>query len=130
MINAEVRKLLKRRQKALDALPELSEVLRGSLVRRFVRCGKRGCRCQKGRGHGPFVYLTVALGVGRSQQVTIAREDREIAERFVANYARLKSLLDEISTINRELLRARALPREPPVAAARTSRRHRSSTSA
>ena len=120
--------LLKRRQKAIDALPDLSKLLRGSLVRRFVRCGKPGCRCKKGRGHGPFVYLTVTLGVGRTKQITIAPKDYETAEQFVENYARLKELIEEVSGVNRELLRARALPRSPPRKAASPKRRRGSAT--
>ena len=28
-------------------------VLRGSLIERYKRCGKPGCKCAKGKGHGP-----------------------------------------------------------------------------
>jgi len=24
--------------------------------REFVKCGKRGCQCASGRGHGPYIY--------------------------------------------------------------------------
>ena len=130
MTKAEIRNLVKRRERALAELPELAEVLRGSLLRRFVRCGKPGCRCQKGRGHGPFVYLTVTLGVGRSQQITVAPEDHEVAQRFVENYTRLKALIEEVSDINRELLRARSLPKSPPPTPRRRSTRRRGSTPA
>jgi hypothetical protein len=128
MLDRRSSKLIERRQRALADLPELSEVLRGSLVRRFVRCGKSGCRCHKGQGHGPFVYLTVTLGVGRSQQITIAPEDYELARRYVDNYSRLKDALEKVSSINRELLRARSLPRSPPPTAAPPAKRRRSST--
>lgn len=89
--------------------PNLAEVLRGSLRRRFVRCGKTGCHCRKGRGHGPFLYLSVSLGVGRTAQITIPGDLELPARRYVANFARASQILEVISTINRELFRQRAL---------------------
>ena len=74
------------------------------------------------------MYLTVTLGVGRSQQITIAPEDHETAQRFVENYSRLKDLIEEVSSINRELLRARALPKSPPPTPAGHSKRRRNSS--
>ncbi|MEE8583929.1 MAG: DUF6788 family protein, partial [Acidobacteriota bacterium] len=31
------------------------------------RCGNPNCRCQKGRRHGPYFYLSVTLGVGKTK---------------------------------------------------------------
>ena len=54
-------KALRQRQKALlKRLPPLQAILRGSLVERYKRCGKPGCKCAKGPGHGPKYYLTVS----------------------------------------------------------------------
>ena len=101
--------LLDRRSRAVAAAPELAETLRGTLGRRYVRCGKAGCWCRTERGHGPVLYLTVSLGVGRTHQVTIAREAYAIAQRYVQNYARLRRSLEAISTVNRTLLQLRLL---------------------
>jgi len=42
-----------------SALPKISPMqgLPGSLHHQYVRCGKAGCRCAKGKLHGPYVYL-------------------------------------------------------------------------
>ncbi len=108
---AQARKLLGRRQRTVATAPRLTEVLRGTLLERYVRCGKAGCHCQEGLGHGPILYLSVTLGVGRSQQITIAPEDQTMARRLVHNYKRIWEILEEVSTINRELLQRRLLPR-------------------
>lgn len=105
------RRLLERRERSLRRLPKLTEVLRGTLAERHVRCGKPTCHCQTGPGHGPISYLNVSLGVGRNQQITIAVEDRPIAARLVRNYRRTQQVLEDISTINRELLQRRLLPK-------------------
>ena len=108
---AQARKLLGRRQRTVDAAPPLTEVLRGTLLERYVRCGKAGCHCQAGPGHGPILYLSVTLGVGRTHQITIAPEDQKMARLLVRNYKRIWEVLEEVSTINRELLQQRLLPR-------------------
>src|SRR3990172_3249597 len=107
-------RLVARRARAGGTAPHLAEILRGTLGRRYVRCGKAGFRCQRGRGHGPVLYLSVSLGVGRTHQVTIAREAFAGAQRYVQNYARLRRVLEAISTVNRTLLQQRRLPAPPP----------------
>lgn len=102
-------KLLEQRRLAAADAPDLTEVLRGTLRRRYVRCGKPGCRCRKGRGHGPVLYLSVTVAVGQTRQITVAAEDYDMARRYVENYERAWRLLEKISTINRELLQKRLL---------------------
>ena len=38
-----------------NPLPKIG--LPGSLQHELVRCGRPGCRCARGRLHGPYVYL-------------------------------------------------------------------------
>lgn len=101
--------LLERRTRAVATAPELAEILRGTLGRRYICCGKAGCWCRTERGHGPVRYLSVSLGVGRTHQVTVPREAYAIAQRYVQNYARLRRSLETISTVNRTLLQLRLL---------------------
>jgi hypothetical protein len=87
-------------------------VLRATLRRRYVRCGKPGCHCQEGRGHGPFIYLSTSFGVGQTRQITVAAEAHETARLYVQNYHRLWRLLERISAINWQLLQERLLPEQ------------------
>ena len=112
--NAHTRRLLERRRRAAEQFPPLEQLLRGTLGQRYVRCGKPSCHCRKGRGHGPVRYLTVSLGVGRTQQVMVSKEDFKNARQHVRNYQRLWQLLEWISAINRELLQRRVLPPAGP----------------
>src|SRR5947209_16230311 len=52
--------LRKRRNALLRQLPPLQSILRGSLIERYKRCGKPGCKCADGPGHGPKYYLSVS----------------------------------------------------------------------
>lgn len=97
--------LRSRRQGLAKLLPPAEEILRGSLVERYVTCGRPHCKCARGERHGPIWYLTVTLGPGRTTGGIIAAEKLEQVRRWIENYRTFKEKLEKISQINRELLR-------------------------
>src|SRR5246500_4560257 len=99
--------LRKRRRVLLRQLPPLDAILRGSLIKRYKRCGKPECKCAEGPGHGPKYYLSVSRPGSRPQMDYVPQEGHAQAAEFVANYHRAREILEEISEINRELLRRR-----------------------
>ena len=94
-----------RRQGLVKLLPPAGEVLRGSLVERYVTCGNPSCKCARGERHGPMWYLTVTLGPGQTTGGIIPAEQVEQVRRWIGNFQRLRDDLEGISEINRELLR-------------------------
>ena len=99
-----MKRLLERRSRLLKRLPPFEEVLRGSVVRRLLRCGKPGCRCAAGEGH-PAVYLSVTHAGGRTEQISLPAALIRRAEQGVANYHAWWEAIEKVSAINRELLR-------------------------
>jgi len=99
--------LRKRRQALLRQLPPLRAVLRGSLIERYKRCGKPGCKCADGPGHGPKYYLSVSFPGLRPQMDYVPQASYAQASEFLANYHRARQILEEICEINRQLLRRR-----------------------
>jgi len=97
--------LRRRRATLARTLPDLQQILRGSLVERFVTCGKPTCKCARGERHGPLYYLTVSRPGGRTQGLYIAADRLPEVRAWLANYQRLKGQLEAISELNRELLR-------------------------
>lgn len=97
--------LQQRRQGLAKLLPSAGEILRGSLVERYVSCGNPDCRCARGQRHGPVWYLTVTLGAGRTAGWVVPEEQVEQVRRWIENYRRVKGDLEKISDINHELLR-------------------------
>ncbi len=97
--------LRQRRQGLAKQLPSVTDILRGSLVERYVTCGNPACKCAKGERHGPIWYLTVTLGPGRTTGGIIAADQLEEVRGWIENYHKLKDHLEKISEINRELLR-------------------------
>ena len=100
--------LLQQRQALVRQLRRLEPfILRGSLIERFKRCGKPGCKCAQGPGHGPKYYLSVSYPGLRPQMDYVPQESHAQIAEFVANYHRAREILEAISEINRELLRRR-----------------------
>ena len=97
--------LRQRRQGLAQQLPPATEILRGSLVERYVTCGNPSCKCAKGERHGLIWYLTVTLGPGRTTGGIIPNDNIDQVRAWIENYHNLKDQLEKISEINRELLR-------------------------
>jgi hypothetical protein len=99
---------LRRRRTALvRQLPPLRAILRGSLIERYKPCGKPGCHCATGPGHGPKYYLSVSFPGARPQMEYVPQEYHAQTTEYVANYQRAREILEQICEINRELLRRR-----------------------
>ena len=99
--------LRKRRKLLLRQLPPLQALLRGSLIERYKPCGKPGCKCADGPGHGPKYYLSVSFPRLRPQMDYVPQASYPQATQFLANYHRAREILESICEINRELLRRR-----------------------
>ena len=96
---------LRQRKVGLAKLPPVGEILRGSLMERYVTCGNPACKCARGERHGPSWYLSVTLGPGRTMGSIVPDEKVEEVRGWIENYHQLKDQLEKISDINRELLR-------------------------
>jgi hypothetical protein len=106
-----VAQLRRKRQTLVQALPPLLRAsLRGSLIERYLRCGKPGCHCARGRGHGPKYYLSVSYSGRRPEMQYVSQEQKAEVEQLLQNYHEAGAILEKIFAINRELLRRQ----EPP----------------
>jgi hypothetical protein len=97
--------LRQRREGLTRLLPPLSEVLRGSLMERYLTCGNPACKCARGERHGPVWYLSVTLDQSHRIGRTVSADQVEQVRRWIENYHQVKERLEKISDINRELLR-------------------------
>ena len=97
-------KLLARRRRAVENLPPIEEILRGSIIKRLVRCGRPSCRCANGVLHTATV-LTVTFRGGRTEQISLPAAVLPTVRGWVRNYQRWWEIIEKISVINRALLR-------------------------
>ncbi|UOF89849.1 hypothetical protein LSG31_08865 [Fodinisporobacter ferrooxydans] len=97
--------LLTRSQQIVESLFDPSQILRGSLITRNIKCGKSACRCSTGEGHPSFYLSTIHQGRTRLDYVPASWEPW-VRERL-DNYHILQELIVELTEINLELLRRR-----------------------
>lgn len=70
----EIHRMAKKpsRQELLEKILACSDMLQGSIVKINSRCGKKGCRCERGEFHGISHYLSYKAQ-GRTQMVYIPK---------------------------------------------------------
>jgi hypothetical protein len=103
---ASIARLRHKRQTLIRRLPPLARrVVRGSLIERYLPCGKPGCHCASGRGHGPKYYLSVSYPNGRPQLQYLSQPQHAQVQALIKNFQHVRDLLEQICDINRELLR-------------------------
>jgi len=102
------RALLARRRALAARLGNVEELLAGSLVEQTRRCGKAGCRCADGDGHGPYSYFAPRIA-GRGRWRYVPSGLVEVVRRYLQRGEVAEQVLAEISAINAELLARREL---------------------
>lgn len=120
------RQLEQSRSRRIKRAPDLTQVLRGSLFERRTRCGGPTCHCATGQGH-PVTCVGVALPGGKNVQVTVPLELVPVVRQWTENYKKLWQMIEDVSSINRELLRGRLLDPTPPPGVATGKRAKHSS---
>lgn len=73
----------------------------GSLVRRFMPCGKPGCRCLASPPelHGPYFQWTRKVG-GKTVTVRLTKPEAKLLETWVSNGRRLDRLLAQMQRVS------------------------------
>ena len=90
------------------ALLSLGPVHPGSISEQYNVCGQPGCRCKalkKPQEHGPYYQLSFTWR-GKSSTRFLRPEQVEPMRRKVANYKRLRELMNEWVSLGVELERA------------------------
>jgi hypothetical protein len=82
------------------AVADIGLIRRGSVVRRFMPCGKSGCRCQATPPvlHGPYYQWTRKIR-GTTQTVRVSQSDAKLIKRWIDNRRRLEQLVADMDRI-------------------------------
>ncbi len=83
------------------------KILRGSVIESYKKCGKPGCKCATGTGHGPKHSMTVNFPKRKPENDYIPLEYVAQVKEYVSNYYRFKEIIEQICMINREILKRR-----------------------
>jgi len=80
-------------------------VIRGTLLVRKRKCGKANCRCARGEGH-ESLFLVISED-GRTRQFFVPKDWESRVRQWVADYHRVRNLLEDVSRIFWDKLRHR-----------------------
>ena len=100
----------RRRDARVKQLARAGPLLAGSLVRIAKHCGRAGCRCQRGEKRVGW-YLT-RYHAGKTRTTHVPVDLVEEVRAWVKEHRRVRRLAQEISELNRALIRMRVTEKE------------------
>ena len=96
-----MRALVREKKALLREIQNCSGMLQGSLVALYRKCGKKGCRCERGEKHGPAYCLSYKEG-GVTQMVYIPASRLEEVKKGMEAFSRYWELGVKLSRLNLE----------------------------
>lgn len=99
------KKLVRQRKLIANSLP-LEEMVRGTLIKRYLECIRPLCKCHKSKKfrHGPYYYLSIRKK-DKSTHVYIPFNKLNKVKVLAENYNKVWKGLEEISAINIGLIK-------------------------
>jgi hypothetical protein len=104
LASMNVRQLRARRRRLARSMPDVEQLISGSVVEQGRRCGKEGCRCATGELHGPYTYVVLPRVESRTRTLYVPAAAANAVRQAAAMSAGVRDALEEISAINIELL--------------------------
>ena len=102
-IGGRVRRRVAGQRALVSALLRLRTQLQGSLIVRYMECGKPGCACHTGRKHGPYFVLSNRSG-GRGSFAYLDPAEAARARTLVRRYREFRRGLTRLQKVNVELV--------------------------
>lgn len=96
--------VLRARRTRLENVALRSQAMvRGSLLELMRKCGKAGCRCQRGELHGPNFYLSIPKPGKRSRMVPVPPEKMKVVKSLSKHYHEFQHAVTEMRRVNEEI---------------------------
>ena len=82
----------------------------GSLVSRYLTCGKANCACHKDPAfrHGPYLYWSTKVG-GKTVSKSVSGSDAKIVQQWIANRIELESIIEQMKEVSQDAFEAASL---------------------
>jgi len=108
MENLSTNELKEKRQQLIDKINAIEgKFLRGSVIVSYKKCGKPGCKCEHGKGHGPKYSMTINFPKRRPEHDYIPLKQITMVKEYVDNYHKFKDIVEQICAINRVIIKRR-----------------------
>lgn len=76
-----VGRLVGERERVETRLLQSKALLGSAFFEQYRKCGKAGCRCERGERHGPYPYIAVGKGAKRKLTYVAAKDYAKTKER-------------------------------------------------
>ena len=93
----------KRREALIEELRTIGNLMRGTLIKARVKCGRKGCVCDSGEKHEKL-HLSLNL-YGRTRGCYVGEGRRDEVAKLIAEYERAWQIIEQLTEVNLELLR-------------------------
>lgn len=84
----------------------LTEIIRGTMLKRYLECIRPNCRCHKSvkYRHGPYYFLAIRRK-DRTRHVYVPQGMIKTVKKWVTGYNKVWQGIEEITDINAKLIR-------------------------
>ena len=100
-----MKRLIQRRKRLLGQLAQCGNMVRGSINWVCGRCNRANCRCEK-KSVAKAYRLTYKDPRQNSKIVYVAQDRLPEMRRLLANYARLRKIIELLIAVNIEIFKA------------------------
>jgi type III secretory pathway component EscV len=101
-IRQKIKQLSKEREQLEENLLQVrKKMIRGTIVYQYRKCQKGGCKCTKGKPHGPFPYLCVVVNGKSINKYIGKKEDRKLMD-SLEKYKKFQKQLTRLNAIQKE----------------------------
>lgn len=100
-----LRDLQRRRQDLLAKVTTIGEFRQGTLLDRFIKCGKASCRCATSdqQAHGPYSSLTYAVSSKTVNRLIPAGAAVERTKQQLSEFKRFQDWVTQFTEVNRDI---------------------------
>lgn len=100
----KIERLLEERSKLEHILLQEKRLIKGSVITRFKKCGRKYCRCvTENQPHGPYLYLSRNIE-GKTRLKRIKPEEEAWVVQYASNYREFRKARERIVKINAAIL--------------------------
>ena len=107
MINSKKQsKQLRGQRKKMAEKINLTEMIRGTMLKRYLECARPNCRCHKAteHRHGPYYFLAIRRK-NKTMHVYVPQNMVKAVKKWAANYDKAWQGIEKITDINVKLIR-------------------------
>ena len=104
-MNKKLTSLKTKKLKLIEKLHAIDDFIRGSITTINHKCSNKNCECHSGGKKHPGIYFSVNINK-KTKLIYLGKKKTVIAKKMIANHLKLKKILDEIISVNIDILKS------------------------